>query len=288
MSDRFQIVVPIVTPYRSDGELDLPAMTAHAARLAKQGVDGFFVAGTNGEGPLLSDDEVVAATSAVTAGAGGRSVVAQAGRNGTRATELLTRRVIAAGATAVAVVTPSFYALDADQAQEHYAALIAAAGPVPVYAYVIPAYARNDLSPHTAGGLAAAGLAGIKDSTKSLERHREYVAIRRSDPPRGFATFVGSDELTLAAWQMGSAGAVPALANVRPELFVKLVEAAERGDDPRAQALQGEVAETRASLRGRGIATLKHAVAQLMANEGHEYRDAVRGPLRQHQSVEAA
>jgi 4-hydroxy-tetrahydrodipicolinate synthase len=278
----FSVIVPIVTPFDERGALDATALEAHAGALAERGVGGFFVAGTNGEGPLLSDDEVVAATQAVVRGAGGARVIPQAGRPSTAASRVLLERVIEAGADAVAVVTPYFYALEDDAALDHYGALLEAAGDVPVYAYAIPAYARNDIGPELAAALAGAGLAGIKDSTKSLDRHAAYIAVRESAPGGRFDTFIGDDGLTLAALRLGSSGTVPALANVRPELFGRLVAAASSGDDAGADALQAEITEARAALRGRGIATLKHAVAELMSSLGARYREGVRAPLPQH------
>jgi dihydrodipicolinate synthase/N-acetylneuraminate lyase len=79
---------------------------------------------------------------------------------------------------------------------------------------------------------------------------------------------MGADGLTLAALELGSDGTVPALANVRPDLFVALIEAAGRGNSSRAAEPQDEVARTRETLRGRGIATLKHAVAERTAAGG--------------------
>jgi 4-hydroxy-tetrahydrodipicolinate synthase len=282
VSERFKIIVPIVTPYRTDGGVDAQALAAHAEVLAEAGVDGFFVCGTNGEGPLLTDDEVVEATRAVARVAAGRWVIPQVGRPATKGSSILLQRTLDAGANAVAVVTPYFFELTEEGAMEHYGQLIAAAGSAPVYAYAIPAYAHNDLEPALVARLAAEGLAGIKDSTKSPERHRAYIALREGAPGGRFETFVGADALTLEAWRMGSSGAVPALANVRPELFVELVAAAEDGDAGRADELQEAVSATRQTLRGSGIATLKHGVADLMAGRGVAYRDDVRSPLPRH------
>ena len=275
----FQVIVPIVTPYDDRGGIDERALSAHAALLAERGADGFFVCGTNGEGPLLADDEVVAATRAVARGASGRRVIPQAGRPSTAASRVLLERVIEAGADAVAAITPYFYAAGDEELVEHYGTLAAAAGPVPLYAYAIPAYARNDVEPALAERLARGGLAGIKDSTKSLERHAAYVAVRAAAPGGRFDTFVGDDGLALAALRLGSSGAVPALANVRPDLFRALVAAA---DDERADALQRQIAEERAAVRGVGVATLKHAVAELMARTGVRYDARVRAPLPRH------
>jgi dihydrodipicolinate synthase/N-acetylneuraminate lyase len=288
VSAGFQIIVPIVTPYGVDGGVDLEALAAHAAVLAEGGVDGFFVCGTNGEGPLLGDDEVVDATRAVARAAPGRLIVSQVGRPSTCQTGVLLERCIEAGATAAAVVTPYFFELTDDGAREHYGTLVRAAGEVPVFAYVIPSYAHNDLSPALVAELAADGLAGIKDSTKSRERHEAYVAIRKQAGDRAFETFVGDDSMTLDALGMGSSGAVPALANVRPELFAELVAAMEAGDDARAQDLQAHVTGTRRALRSGGIATLKHHVREMLAGRGIAYPEAVRSPLPRHGTEDRA
>jgi 4-hydroxy-tetrahydrodipicolinate synthase len=285
VSRAFEIIVPIVTPYDARGGIDARALAAHAALLAEGGVDGFFVCGTNGEGPLLTDEEVVQATRAVAGAAGGLRVIPQAGRPSTDASCRLTERVIEAGADAVAIVTPYFFTLTPETAIEHYRRVLEVSGEVPLYAYAIPAYARNDLTPEVAAALADDGLAGVKDSTKSLDRHRAYIEIRATTPGGRFDTFVGEDALTLAALELGSSGAVPALANVRPGLFVELLEAAGRGDAEHAAALQEEIVRVRTALRGEGIASLKHAVSELMGRRGVAYGAAVRGPLPPHRTA---
>lgn len=281
MSPAFQTIVPIVTPYGDDGAVSASAMASHASVLAEAGVDGFFVCGTNGEGPLLSDDEVVTATRAVAGAAPGSRIIPQVGRPSTRASLQLLERCAEAGATALAVITPYFFRPTDDGAREHYSQLIHAGDGIPVLAYVIPAYAGTDLSPELVAELAAAGLAGLKDSTKSRERHQAYVRVREAAGKPEFETFVGEDSMSLEAFRMGSTGVVPALANFRPELFAELTAAMTAGDDERAEALQLEITETRRASRGVGIATLKRNVVAMLRGRGVAYPDnGVRAPLR--------
>ena len=87
--------------------------------------------------------------------------------------------------------------------------------------------------------------------------------------------------MSLDAFRMGSNGAVPALANFRPELFTELIAAITEGDDERAEALQLQITETRKATRGDGIATLKRNVAAMLRTQGVAYSDnGVRAPLR--------
>lgn len=255
-------------------------MAGHAALLAERGVDGFFVAGTAGEGALLAHEEVVEATRAVVSVAASLEVIVQAGRPSTDATRDLALRVLDAGAGAVAVVTPYYYPLTADGALEHYRQIVEVAGDAPVHAYVIPSHAHNDLDPDLLAKLADLGVAGVKDSTKDFDRHRAYLSIAATHP--GFAVYTGTDAHALGALKDGSRGVVPALGNLRPELFVEMIAAVGRGDDESAGSLQEEISRLREEVRGQGVASLKHAVAELMAGHGARYRSGVRDPLPRH------
>ena len=88
-----------------------------------------------------------------------------------------TTREDAAGAILYAAENATKMALDAVQLERHYYALLHAASGKPLYAYVIPRRAGNDITPDLGRKLGQAGLAGIKDSTRSIDRHREYLKI---------------------------------------------------------------------------------------------------------------
>jgi dihydrodipicolinate synthase/N-acetylneuraminate lyase len=196
-------------------------------------------------------------------------VLAHVGRAATAATVALAQRAIANGADAVSAVVPYYYALGDGQVAAHYRALLATADGVPVLAYTIPERTGNDLSPAVAAALADEGLAGVKDSTKSFERHREYLALARP----GFAVYMGSDGMVLDAFRAGAAGCVSALANVRPDLLVSLREAVAGGRDEEALALQAELSSLRGEVRGPG------AIKRALAARLDGYPAALRGPL---------
>ena len=52
-----RVVTAMVTPFDSNGELDLDAAQRLARWLQDQGNDGLVVAGTTGEAPVLTDRE---------------------------------------------------------------------------------------------------------------------------------------------------------------------------------------------------------------------------------------
>jgi dihydrodipicolinate synthase/N-acetylneuraminate lyase len=276
---RPSVVVALLTPFGSDEQVDLAVLREHVEFLIEAGVDGLMPCGTTGEGPLLEKDEVEAVTEAAVAAAGGRvRVLSHAGRASTPATVELARRVIGVGADAVSAVVPYYYDVGDAQVLRHYRALLEHAGGTPVYAYTIPARTGNELSLRALRTLAGEGLAGLKDSTKSIERHREYLAAA---PAREeFAVFMGSDGLLLEALELGAAGSVSALANVWPDLLVALTRAFVDGRSDEAKALQQEIGALRAELsEAPALVGLKSAAADQLAKNGISYPTMLRAPL---------
>jgi 4-hydroxy-tetrahydrodipicolinate synthase len=275
--DEPTIVVALLTPFGEDGRPDAAVIQEHVDFLVDQGVDAVMPAGTTGEGPLLDDDEVIElVAAAVTAARGRIAVLAHVGRAATDATVRLARWALEAGVSGVSAVVPYYYALEDGQILEHYRALIGSVGDVPAYAYTIPARTGNELSPTVVAKLADEGLAGLKDSTKSIDRHREYIDAVSAP----FRILMGSDGLILDALRAGAVGCVSAVANARPDLLVGLKHAFMAGDDPGAEGLQGELSAVREELgRGKVLKGIKRATAAVLRDRGIAYPERLRRPL---------
>jgi 4-hydroxy-tetrahydrodipicolinate synthase len=250
-----RVVVALLTPFGASGEPDERALAAHVEWLVEAGVDALMPCGTTGEGALLEPEEIVRVVAATVRAADGRvPVQAHVGRPATAATVELARRALAEGASAVSAVVPYYYALSEERVVAHYRALLAAVD-APVYAYTIPARAGNDLSTAAVRELARDGLAGVKDSTKSLDRHREYLET-------GVDVLVGTDAFVLEALRLGAGGCVSALANVRPDLLCAI-------RDRLDEAAQAEVVALRERLP---MGALKAAVADAVPGYPTVYR----------------
>ena len=274
------LLVALLTPFTSQGDIDTEALQAHVADLRAAGVDGFFLCGTTGEGPLLDDDEVLLITRTVLGVCGAGSVViTQVGRPSTRATLRLLDKALEAGVNGATAVTPYYYELDGPRLEAHYRALLNASSGHPLYAYVIPRRTGNDIDPDLASRLAHIGLAGIKDSTRSVERHCEYLKIA-SELNTRFEVYMGTDGLALEALQRGSTGIVSAIANLHPELFLNLRNAALNGRSQDAISCQDEINQLRTSLQhGDTIANLKLGVRTRLEKSRVPYPSSLRMPL---------
>jgi 4-hydroxy-tetrahydrodipicolinate synthase len=267
----------IATPFAADGSPDLDAFGAHVRWLGESGLEGVFVAGTTGEGVLLEQDEVAALVGRAVAERAPR-VIAQVGRPSTRATVALARRALDAGADAVAAYVPWFYPVTQVQVRRHFLALLEAAGDAPAFIYNIPPRTVNDLDPALAGELAAAGFAGMKDSTGDFARHEAYL---RAVDGRDFELYTGTEPLLLRSVRAGSSGSISALANCAPELFSALRDALARGDEGEAGRLQDEIAVLKEQTRAEEstVVAVKRRVRERLAGRGVDYPASPRAPF---------
>jgi 4-hydroxy-tetrahydrodipicolinate synthase len=265
----FSVYVALTTPFDADGEPHPAALQAHIELLVEDGVDGLVVAGTTGEGPLLEEAEIEAVVATAVDAAGDRlDVVAHVGRASTPATVRLAAAAARIGAGGLIAITPYYFALGDDELLRHYATLLDAVDGLPVLAYTFPARAGNELSPEVLDRLAGEGLAGLKDSTGSADRLREYLDVARRHP--GLRVFVGSERLLLESLRGGGAGAISGLANARADVVLRL------RDDPGDEA-QRAVDAARAEVPD--IPRVKRAVSERLADRGVWYAPAPRAPL---------
>jgi 4-hydroxy-tetrahydrodipicolinate synthase/2-dehydro-3-deoxy-phosphogluconate/2-dehydro-3-deoxy-6-phosphogalactonate aldolase len=274
------LLVALLTPFTPQGDIHTEALQAHVADLSAAGMNGYFLCGTTGEGPLLDDDEVLLITRTVLgACSAGSVVITQVGRPSTKATLRLLDKALSAGAHGATAVTPYYYELDGLRLEVHYRQLLNASNGRPLYAYVIPRRTGNDIDPDVARRLAHAGLAGIKDSTRSIERHCEYLKIA-SELNIPFEVYMGTDGLAVEALRRGSTGIVSAIANLHPELFLNLRNAVLNGCSQDAISCQDEINQLRTSLQqGDTIANLKLGVRRRLEGSRMPYPSLLRLPL---------
>ncbi|MFG2564897.1 dihydrodipicolinate synthase family protein [Streptomyces sp. NPDC048567] len=231
------VIPPVVTPLTADGELDLPSLERVVAHLIDGGVTGLFALGSSGETAYLTPGQQDRVIEAVTAAAGGQvPVLVGAIETTTNRVVERARRAAELGADAVVVTAPFYTRTHATEIDRHFRD-VAAALDLPVLAYDVPVCVHSKLDPELLLPLAADGvLAGVKDSSGDDGSFRRLVIGARELP--GFSVLTGH-ELVVDAMMLGGAdGSVPGLGNVDPHGYVRLHEAAVRGDWAAARAEQ--------------------------------------------------
>ncbi len=233
------IVVPVVTPFDKSGMLDIGALAVILEFLLERGVHGIMPLGSQGEFYALSTSEKRTIINNVIKCVGNRTlVIIHVGEIATQACIDLAKYAEAAGADAIAVITPFFIKPNQQELVEHYKKICAAVS-VPVFAYNNPDRTGVNLRPETVADLAedVTNFVGIKDSSGDIEQTAAYVRICSKD----FFTFIGRDSLIIDGLIHGVVGAVASTANVVPDLVVSIYDAFQTGDLDKARQLQSSL-----------------------------------------------
>lgn len=260
------VVAAALTPLAAGGAVvDEDAVAPYLAFLRGHGLDGVLALGTTGEGVLLDVEERKQVAELFLAHRDGLQVAVHCGAQSTADTVELAGHAAAAGADAVAVIAPPYFAFDADELLGHFSAAAAACAPTPFYVYEFAARSGYAIPLGTIERLRedAGNFVGLKVSDTPWDRFAPYLV-------EGLDVFVGPEALIPQGLGAGAVGAVSGLAASFPDAVIALVR------DPTPE--NGErVGALRASLQALPF----HAASKMaLGLRGVPVRGAVRAPLR--------
>jgi 4-hydroxy-tetrahydrodipicolinate synthase len=189
-----RLTTAMITPFRSDGSLDLDAAQLVAEHLVDGGNDALVLNGTTGEAPTTSDQEKIQLIEAVRKAVGGRAkIVAGVGTNDTAHTIECAKQAEAAGADGLLVVTPYYNKPPQDGLRAHFTAVADATG-LPNMLYDIPARSGVEIKTETLIALAEhPRIVAVKDAKGDLAGTTKVLA--NTD----LFYYCGADELNLAS-----------------------------------------------------------------------------------------
>jgi len=231
-SPRFGVVVTaMVTPFDDDGRVDLDAAASLARWLVDNGTDGLVVAGTTGEGPVLSDTEKLdlwrAVAESVTV-----PVVANTGSNDTAHSVELTRQAATTGVAGALVVTPYYNRPSQAGIDAHFRA-VAAASDLPLMIYDIPVRTGRKVATDVLVRLAreAPTVVAVKDAASDVAASARLASLA----PAGFEVYSGNDDQTLPLLAVGAVGVVSVASNWAGRQMAEIISAFLAGDAPAAR-----------------------------------------------------
>ena len=268
--------VPLITPFDAADAVDVRAIELLCHRALDAGAAGIVALGTTGESSALDAAErdlVVATVSAVCADRGSRVIVGT-GSNNTAHTVAATRALEGVPAVVGALVVVPYYVRPSEAGIVAHFRAVAAASPVPLVLYNIPARTGRGLGATSLLELAAvANVAGVKQAVSALDADTlELLA----EAPDGFGVLGGEDTLLFPLMCMGAVGAISAAAHLCTDRFVTMIEhgLAGRVEDGRS------LAESLLPVVRTAFAELNPAVFKAVLHaQGHLATPAVRMPL---------
>jgi 4-hydroxy-tetrahydrodipicolinate synthase len=238
-------ICALVTPFSSDGALDMAAFGRLLDFQIAGGTQAVVVAGSTGEAHMLEHTEYDRLLAfAVEHVAGRMPVIAGTGEAGTAKTLAATRRARELGADAALVVAPYYVRPTQEGLRRHFTE-VAEHGGLPVLLYNVPSRTGCDIAPETTAVLRDhPAIIGIKEARGDAERIGRTAELVRSD----FVYLSGDDGSAAEAMLAGAAGTISVVANLVPRAFRALCDAATAGDraaaarchaalDPLVQAL---------------------------------------------------
>ncbi|MBT0995768.1 4-hydroxy-tetrahydrodipicolinate synthase [Cellulomonas sp. DKR-3] len=219
------VLSAMVTPFTSDGALDVDAAVALARHLVDHGHDGLVLNGTTGEAPTTHAPEKAELIAAVVEAVGDRAfVVAGAGSNDTLHAVRMAEQAAEAGAHGLLVVSPYYSRPSQEGVVAHVRAVLDATG-LPSMLYDVPGRAGVRLSDATIDVLAAdERVVAMKDATG------DTVNAARALQRTGIAWYAGDDAVLPQLLAVGAVGIVGVASHVVGPWLRDLVDAWDRGD----------------------------------------------------------
>lgn len=231
------IIPPLVTPLLGNDTLDVESLENLIEHLIAGGVHGLFILGTTGEEQSLSyrlRKQMIEETCRINAG----RLPVLACITDTSLVESINLANIAAeyGASAVVSAAPYYFATGQPELAEFYEDLLEQL-PLPLFLYNMPSHVKVNFSPATIRRIAEnERVVGFKDSSANIPYFQSVMYTMKDRP--GFSMLMGPEEVTGECVLLGANGGINGGANMFPQLYVAMYDAAKARDVQEVWRLQ--------------------------------------------------
>lgn len=245
------IIPPMITPLLNEDEIDFKGLERLVDHVVEGGVHGIFILGTTGEStslPYPLRHRLVEETCNLVK----KRIPILVGITDTAVSESLKLAQTAqySGASALVAAPPYYFSLGQPELIEYYEYL-ADRLPLPLFLYNMPSHTKINIEPETVKKLSKhENIIGLKDSSGNTAYFNKLLFHMKDDPD--FSLFVGPEEIMAETVLLGGHGGVNGGANMFPELYVELYNAAVAGDIEKVRELHNLVLNISAGLYSLG------------------------------------
>ncbi len=238
--DLEKIFSALIIPMNEDESINEKALADLVCRELEDGVEGFYVCGSSGEGLLLSLEERKRVLEIVKKEAGDKvPVIAHVGTIRTQDAIELAKHAQQSGACAVSMIPPYYYHFSMDEITAYYQDILTAVPGLPGIIYNIPQFTGIEFSKQNAGALLSdPRIIGIKHTSQNL-----YSLERMHDAYPDKVLFNGFDEQFIGAYQMGATAAIGTTVNLFAPLFISARRLLAEGRNAEAHEVQKKINE---------------------------------------------
>ena len=226
------LIAAVHTPMHDDFTVNYDRVPAQAEHLAKGGASGAFVTGTTGESHSLTTEERLRMFDAwgQAAHRNGLKFIAHVGHNNLPDAQALVRSASDSGADAISAMAPNFYKpADAQSLCDWFVKMTKPAPELPFYFYDIPS--MTGVAVETDAFLDIAkerlpGFVGVKFTNQDYDLLQRCMANTSVKADMLF----GTDERLIEGLGFGCVGAVGSTYNFASPLYLRIINAFNRGD----------------------------------------------------------
>ncbi|NLJ39958.1 MAG: dihydrodipicolinate synthase family protein [Candidatus Atribacteria bacterium] len=220
------VIVPVITPINDREEIDQIALQGIIERLIKAKVDGVFMGGSAGEGPLLPIHQWTQLMQKSFEFTQNR-VILMGGVIDTSSAKIKKKiRILKDIGYSYVVITPSFYISIHSESEQFrlFAECYEECDGMEMIAYNIPSCTGSKLSIKVLCDLARRGwIHWCKESSGVADYYTELI---QKGKDAGLSVLMGDEVSILPALFAGAKGIVPGCANVDPATFVSIYRSA--------------------------------------------------------------
>jgi 4-hydroxy-tetrahydrodipicolinate synthase len=247
------VIPPILTPTDERDHVDEPALRQSVRRLMDAGVNGLFVGGSAGEGPLLADREWRRLMEIVWDEAGDRLPLLGGVQDvSTRKVTDKVARLREIGYRHF-VVTPTYYiaAKSAEEQLRLFAACRDEAGDMEMIGYNIPQCTVATVAVETFCEAARRGwMRHCKESSGDLKFLSRLIT---EGAKVGLRVLMGDEINAAEGLRLGAVGLVNLCSNLEPETYLRLCDAVARGDTAETHRAQQRINRISDEVVGSGV-----------------------------------
>lgn len=235
------VVPPVATPLHLDGSIDHGSLARLVEYLIGAGCSGLFALGSTGETAYFTDDQRVEIARTIVDTTAGRVPIIGGAIELTAGRVIgIARRLVEVGVDAI-VTTAPLYTLNSSVEVAAHFRTIAAAIDAPLWAYDVPVRVHSKLGLDLLMQLAGEGVIhGVKDSSGDDVGFRRLLAANEATG-HPLQVLTGHEMVVDAMLLAGADGVVPGFANVEADGYVRLWDAASRGDWDAARTEQERI-----------------------------------------------
>jgi len=235
------IGVALVTPFKEDKTIDVPALERLVHSQVENGVDYLVVLGTTAETPTLSTEEKELVKKTVKQANNGRlPMVLGVGGNNTQTIVEQVREVSPKDYIAILSVTPYYNKPSQEGLYQHYKA-VAEATELPILLYNVPSRTGVNMDYRTTLRLAkeVPNIIGIKEASGNIVQIMHLLRGRREN----FLVISGDDATALPTVLLGGDGTISVLGQAFPERYSQMIRQGLEGNYKEANTIQYQLLE---------------------------------------------